>query len=141
MIFKVTVRNLIAHKVRLALTALAVILGVAFVAGTLVFTDTMGRRFDALFARTGKGVAVQVRAKKVVESDDGSGTPPVPASLTGAVSGPRGVARAHGEVSGFAALVGTDGKVVGGSGPPQLGIAWDPGDDDYPMKAGRGPAR
>jgi putative ABC transport system permease protein len=140
-IFKVTVRNLVAHKVRLALTALAVILGVAFVAGTLVFTDTMGRQFDELFAKTGKGVAVQVRAKKVIDSDDGSDVPSVPGSLAGTVSGVPGVARVHGEVSGFAALVGKNGKVVGGSGPPQLGIEWDPGDKDHPMKAGRGPVR
>src|SRR3954454_3223279 len=112
MIFKVTVRNLIAHKVRLALTALAVILGVAFVAGTLVFTDTMGRQFDELFAKTGKGVAVQVRAKKVIDSPDGSDSPTVPASLVGAISSVPGVARAHGDVNGFAALVGKDGKVV-----------------------------
>ena len=141
MILKVTLRNLAAHKLRLALTALAVILGVAFVAGTLVFTDTMGRQFDQLFAKTGKGVAVQVRAKKVIDSPDGSDVPSVPASLVGVISGVPGVARAHGEVNGFAALVGKDGKVVGGSGPPQLGVEWDPDDRDFPMKAGRGPAR
>jgi putative ABC transport system permease protein len=140
-ILKVTLRNLVAHKVRLALTALAVILGVAFVAGTLVFTDTMGRQFDDLFAKTGKGVAVQVRAKKVIDSTDGSDTPTVPASLAGTVSRVPGVARVHGEVNGFAALVGRNGKVVGGSGPPQLGIEWDPDNKDYPMKAGRGPTR
>jgi putative ABC transport system permease protein len=140
-IFKITIRNLVAHKVRLALTALAVILGVAFVAGTLVFTDTMGRRFDALFAGTGKGVAVQVRAKKVVEPADGSDTPTVPASLVGPISRVPGVGRVHGEVSEFTALVGENGEVVGGSGPPQLGIDWDPGDEDHPVKAGRGPAR
>ncbi|HEY0537866.1 MAG TPA: hypothetical protein VGD53_05835 [Actinoallomurus sp.] len=78
-----TLRSLAAHKLRLALTALAVILGVAFVAGTLVFTDTMGRRFDDLFAKTGQGVAVKVRAKKVIEGAD---APAVPASLVGTVA-------------------------------------------------------
>jgi putative ABC transport system permease protein len=140
-ILKVTLRNLVAHKVRLALTALAVILGVAFVAGTLVFTDTMGRQFDDLFAKTGKGVAVQVRAKEVIKSDNLGDAPAVPASLLDTVRGVPGVARVHGNVRGFAALVGRDGKVVGGSGPPQLGIAWDQADRDHPMKSGRGPAR
>jgi len=140
-ILKVTLRNLVAHKVRLALTALAVILGVSFVAGTLVFTDTMSRQFDQLFAKSGKGVAVQVRAKKVITSDDASDTPPVPASLVGTVSRVPGVARVHGGVSGFTAIVGRNGKVVGGSGPPQLGTDWDPADRDHPMKAGRGPVR
>ncbi len=141
MILKVTLRNLVAHKLRLALTALAVILGVAFVAGTLVFTDTMSKQFDDLFARTGKGVAVQVRAKKVITSDDQSDAPTVPASLAGVIGQVPGVAQVHGEVSGFTAVIGRDGKVVGGSGPPQIGIAWDPSDHDNPMKAGRGPAQ
>jgi putative ABC transport system permease protein len=141
MIVKVTLRNLVAHKVRLALTALAVVLGVAFVAGTLVFTDTMSRQFDDLFARIGDGVAVQVRAKKVIDSYETADARSVPASLLGTVRGVPGVAGADGEVNGFAAVVGRDGKVVGGSGPPQIGIGWRPGDPDNPMKAGRGPAR
>jgi putative ABC transport system permease protein len=140
-ILKVTLRNLVAHKVRLALTALAVILGVSFVAGTLVFTDTMGRQFDDLFSDTGKSVAVQVRAKKVIDSSDTADAPTVPATLAGTVSRVPGVARVRGEVGGFAALVGRNGKVVGGSGPPQLGTDWDPANHDNPMKAGRGPAR
>jgi putative ABC transport system permease protein len=141
-ILKVTLRNLVAHKVRLALTALAVILGVAFVAGTLVFTDTMGKQFDDLFAKTGKGVAVQVRAKKVVTSDDASAdAPTVPASVLAAVRGVPGVANARGQVDGFTAVVGRDGKVVGGSGPPQIGTDWNPADRDHPVTSGRGPVR
>jgi putative ABC transport system permease protein len=138
MMVKVTLRNLAAHKLRLALTALAVILGVAFVAGTLVFTDTTGRRFDDLFARTGQGVAVKVRAKKVIEGAD---APAVPASLAGTVARVPGVAQAYGTVNGFAAVVGRNGEAVGGSGPPQLGIGWNPADRDHPVTAGRGPAR
>src|SRR3569833_3113558 len=141
MIVKVTLRNLVAHKVRLALTALAVILGVSFVAGTLVFTDTMGRQFDDLFTDTGKSVAVQVRAKKEIDSSDTADAPTVPATLAGTVSRVPGVARVRGEVNGCAALVGRNGKVVGVSGPPQLGTDWDPANHDNPMKAGRGPAR
>ncbi|GAB2816800.1 ABC transporter permease [Actinoallomurus bryophytorum] len=141
MIVKVTLRNLAAHKLRLALTALAVILGVAFVAGTLVFTDTMGKQFDDLFAKTGQDVAVQIRAKQVIKTDDGTDTPTVPASLVDTVSRIPGVARVHGEVNGFAALVGRNGKVVGGSGPPQLGVDWYPADPDDAVKSGRGPVR
>jgi putative ABC transport system permease protein len=141
MMVKITLRNLVAHKVRLALTALAVVLGVAFVAGTLVFTDTMGRQFDDLFSRIGKGVAVQVRAKKVIDSVDTADARTVPASMLRTVRGVPGVARADGEVGGFAAVVGRDGKVMGGSGPPQIGVGWRPDDRDNPMKAGRGPVR
>ena len=80
-VLKTSLRNFFAHKGRMALSAVAVLLSVAFVCGTLVFTDTMGRRFDQLFAATGKGVAVQVRAKKVFSAGDVSETPTVPASL------------------------------------------------------------
>ncbi|GAB3978076.1 FtsX-like permease family protein [Actinoallomurus acanthiterrae] len=143
MILKVTVRNLVAHKLRLALTAFAVVLGVAFVAGTLVFTDTMSRQFDQLFSKTGKGVAVQVRPKKVVDGGDGQNgaeAPTLPASLAATIAKVPGVGRVHGSVGGFAALVGKNGKVVGGSGAPQLGTDWDPDNKDFPLKAGRGPA-
>ena len=51
------------------------------------------------------------------------------------------MAQSYGTVNGFAAVVGRNGEVVGGSGPPQLGIGWNPADRDYPVTAGRGPAR
>ena len=77
MMGKVTLRNLAAHKIRLVLTAVAVILGVAFVAGTLIFTDSMNKQFDDLFSRVGKNVAVDVRAKKAL-GGDGNGQAPQP---------------------------------------------------------------
>jgi hypothetical protein len=48
--WRVTFRGLVYHKVRYALTTIAVLLGVAFIAGTLVLTDTIGHTFDGLFA-------------------------------------------------------------------------------------------
>ena len=49
---RITLRNLRAHKLRLLLSGLAVVLGVAFVAGTYVFTDTLSKTFDDLFTST-----------------------------------------------------------------------------------------
>ncbi|MGI5329257.1 ABC transporter permease [Actinomadura nitritigenes] len=141
MMGKVTRRNLAAHKIRLVLTAVAVILGVAFVAGTLIFTDTMNKRFDDLFSRVGKNVAVDVRAKKVVGGeDDGRAAQPVPASVLTALKGVDGVKDPQGNVSGYAAVVGRDGKIVGsgGQGPPQLGTNWN-ADGSFDLKAGRVP--
>jgi putative ABC transport system permease protein len=139
MITKVTLRNLAAHKLRLALTAIAVILGVAFVAGTLIFTDTMSRQFDDIFAKVGKGVAVDVRAKQVVAGDDEqTAAQPVPASVLAAVRGVAGVRDPVGHVFGYAAVIGRDGKVVGTQGPPQMGVNWVAG-GDYQMKSGRSP--
>ena len=62
--WKVTFKGLFAKKFRLALTSLAVVLGVAFMAGTFVLTDTLGNVFDDLFANTTKGVDAVVRATK-----------------------------------------------------------------------------
>ncbi|WP_327109885.1 FtsX-like permease family protein [Nocardia sp. NBC_01730] len=61
---KVALRNLAAHKVRLALTLLSVVLGTAFIAGSFVFTDTLQRTFDGIFANQAKGVDVRVGPKE-----------------------------------------------------------------------------
>src|SRR2546430_2830150 len=58
--WKATLKGLLAHKLRLGLTALAIVLGVGFVSGTYLLTDTMNRAFQNLFATIDKGVAVQV---------------------------------------------------------------------------------
>ncbi|HEX4729160.1 MAG TPA: hypothetical protein VH298_15250, partial [Jatrophihabitans sp.] len=68
---RVSLRNLAAHKVRLALTVLSVVLGTAFVTGSFVFTDTLGHTFHGLFANVAKGVDVQVTGA----DDRGSGVP------------------------------------------------------------------
>ncbi|MCP2342624.1 putative ABC transport system permease protein [Actinomadura rupiterrae] len=136
-----TLRNLAAHKIRLVLTAVAVILGVAFVAGTLVFTDTMNKRFDDLFNRIGTNVAVDVRSVKVVDSgNDGEARPPVPQAVLAKLRTVDGVKDPVGTVDGYAALVGRNGKVVGSAqnGPPQLGTNWT-GDGIARLATGRAP--
>ncbi|MBD0324555.1 MAG: ABC transporter permease, partial [Aldersonia sp.] len=57
---KVSLRNLAAHKLRLILTLLSVVLGTAFVAGSFVFTDTLQRTFDGIFDEVARGVDVRV---------------------------------------------------------------------------------
>ena len=140
MMAKVTLRNLAAHKLRLGLTAFAVVLGVAFVAGTLIFTDTMSRQFDDIFAKVGKGVAVDVRAKQVVDGggDESAAQPAVPASLLTPLGQIDGVRPPVGHVFGYAAIIGRDGEVVATQGPPQMGVNWVPG-GDYEMTRGRAP--
>ena len=60
--WEVTRKGLLAHKFRLLLTSISIVLGVAFVAGTLVFTDTIGSVFDHLFQQTTHGTDAVVRA-------------------------------------------------------------------------------
>ncbi|RFU85658.1 hypothetical protein DY218_16330 [Streptomyces triticagri] len=91
---KATLRSFFAHKGRLLLSALAVVLSVAFVAGSLIFSDTVTRTFDRLFASTSADVTVG--PKEGVGSALPSGaTPTVPASLAERVKGVDGVAKAE----------------------------------------------
>jgi putative ABC transport system permease protein len=62
-VLKLALRGLLARKLRSALTGFAVVIGVAFVAGTFVFTDTIDESFKDLFERVSKGVDVNVTAK------------------------------------------------------------------------------
>jgi len=126
--WKVTLTGLLAKKFRLVLTSLAVVLGVAFMAGTLVLTDTLGTVFDDLFGNATKGVDAVVRAPKPYEESDQSGAstrPPVPASLAATVQAVNGVDRAQGTVTGFALVEGKDGETIQNQAPT-LGTSWYP---------------
>ena len=68
---KVTVKSLLAHKFRLAATALAVMLGVAFMAGTLVLTDTISRTFDELFGDVFQDTDAVVRREAAFSGTQG----------------------------------------------------------------------
>src|SRR5215204_1422865 len=93
-----TLRGLSAHKLRLALTALAVVLGVAFVAGTYVLTDTINETFTDLFEQTTKGVDVAVRTKTTFNSQGNEQRAPMPAAVLDTVKRVDGVKAAEGSV-------------------------------------------
>jgi len=126
--WKVTRKGLAAHKVRFLLTALAVLISVAFMAGTSVLTGTIQQTFDDLFANIYRGTDAVVRSPQVLESDFGTGQRPnVPASLVDVVRRARTVDAAEGNVSGpYAQVVDKHGKAIGGNGPPTFGLGWDP---------------
>ena len=65
---RVTIKGLLAHKLRFALTALAVILGVSFMSGTMILTDTISRTFDNLFADVNRGTDAYVRSAQSLSS-------------------------------------------------------------------------
>ena len=130
--FKLTLKELFGKKLRLITTALAVMLGVAFMAGTLVLTDTIGKTFDGLFTEAYSGTDAYVRGEKVLDSS--TETPPVEASMVDTVAAVDGVKHAVGTVSGYAQLVDHKGKALGnaGAGAPTLGDAWiDDADLNY----------
>src|SRR5947199_10507274 len=97
---RATLRSLLARKLRLVLSGIAVILGVAFVSGTFVLTDSMGRVFDNLFATVSQGTAVNVRGVSGLGNDSGdsSGNEPVPQAVLDAVKKVDGVKEAVGQV-------------------------------------------
>ena len=105
---KIVLQSLLARKRRLVTTALAVIIGVAFTAGTLMLTDSMGKTFNDLSAGVYKGTDAVVRAKAVFNGGMGGGgqRPLVDGSLVPALSRVPGVAAAQGTVRGYAQLIG-----------------------------------
>ena len=140
---RATFKSLLARKLRLVLSGLAVVLGVMFVSGAFVLTDTLGRSFDAVFSTAYSQTDVGVTAKAKVEVDEFEGEEaavPFPASTVDKVAAVPGVARATGTVSTDGArLIGDDGKVVTSFGPPQLGESWNPDDGLIQLREGRGP--
>ena len=124
---KATWRSVFAHKLRLFLSAFAVILGVAFVAGSYIFTDTLDRAFTGLTSGAVGDVIVQPGSSDGDEGGGGGpvaqGTRTVPASLVEELAAVPGAARADGRVSNFGTfVVGKDGKLIGGQGPPGIAV-------------------
>jgi putative ABC transport system permease protein len=119
-----TLKGLLAHKLRLAATALAIVLGVGFVAGTYVLTDTITATFDQLFKQVTEGVDVAVRSQETFGGvQTGQTRDPMPASLLDKVKAVDGVKEAEGNVTGFAQFIGKDGKPVTPGGAPTLGVS------------------
>ena len=114
--FRTTLKNLAARKLRLVTTSLAVLLGVAFMAGTLVLTDTIGASFDRLFASANAGTDVQVRHEAAFEDKEmGAQRARVDLSLADRLAKVDGVATAEGYTLTYAQVVGRDGKPDAGA--------------------------
>jgi putative ABC transport system permease protein len=126
---KATLKGLMAHKLRLALTALAIVLGVGFVAGTYVLTDTITGTFDNIFGTVTAGTDVTVRTKSDFEQQGGpSLRDPLPASLATQIQGVDGVKVVQGSVQGYAQFIGKDGKPVT-TQAPTFGQSFGPTSD------------
>jgi putative ABC transport system permease protein len=129
-VWRATWKSLLAKKLRLVLTALSIVLGVGFVAGTFVLTDTMNAAFDELFTQTATTSDLVVRSENAFENTlGGSGAAerePLDAALLETVQAIPGVEVAVGDVSGLGSVVDpATGEVIGGMGPPTLVISWN----------------
>ncbi|GAA4804751.1 ABC transporter permease [Streptomyces ziwulingensis] len=138
--FRTALRNVFAHKARLLMTVLAVLLGVAFVSGTLVFTNTISGAYQRSSAKGFDQVDVAVQPKYREARGDKVGEE---AELTDALleksAQVPGAASAIGVVRGFTALAGKDGKLVGEGFGSQGGNYWGTADPRYPLTDGRAP--
>ena len=120
---KTALKTVFAHKLRLTLTALSIVLGVAFIAGTFIFTDTIDRTFSDLFDDVFAGQDVIVQGES--EIDVGfSGPPPIEESILASVQAVPGVEAAEGSVGGFAVIYDKDGEAIVPTGPPTIGGSW-----------------
>jgi len=141
----VSLRSLLSHKLRLALTTIAVILGVSFVAGTFILTDTINATFTSIFNAANAGVAVTVHGRPIAGDTGGIGggqNHPVPTSLLSTVRSVPGVKNAVGNIfRPGATLIGNNGKPIGGNGPPTFGANWiaDSAISPYHLRSGTPP--
>ncbi len=124
--WRVTIKGLLAHKLRLALTALSIVLGVTFIAGTFVLTDTLHNTFDTLFGNIYQNIDFQVRGVAQFGSGGTATRNPIPESLLAKVQAVPGVEAADGSVTGYAQYIAPDGKAISTGGAPTLGLSFDP---------------
>ncbi|HEX2274579.1 MAG TPA: ABC transporter permease [Acidimicrobiales bacterium] len=143
---RITLKTVLAARRRLLGTALAVFLGVAFLSGTLALSDTLRANFDELFADASAGTDVVVRSATEISvaGDRGPDTRQrglVDASLVERLWGVEGVEVAEASIEGYGQLLGSDGKAVGGNGPPRVAGTWitDPELNPYRLVEGRPP--
>jgi putative ABC transport system permease protein len=140
-VFTMTLKELAARKRRLFSTAMAVFLGVAFMAGTLVFTDTIGATFDSVLADANEGVDAYVRTPSPIDLGYGEPGPRLDASLLDTVTSVDGVDEAAKVINGYAQVVGPDGQPVGDLAKhPAFATNWVSVDDLNPYKLSSGTA-
>ncbi len=131
---KFAIRGLLSRKLRTALTAIAIVLGVAMISGTYVLTDSIDQAFDRIFTDIRKGSSAVITGRSAFDLSDGSGVtdPTLEESLLGEVRELPSVAQAEGSVDSDATqLIGDDGKAVVSGGAPNLGFSISDGESDF----------
>src|SRR3712207_8382464 len=134
----VALKGLLRRKVRALLTALAVVIGVTMVSGTLVLTDTIQKGFDGIFTASYEQTDAVIAGQEIVKGSQ-SGAATVPESLLAQVRALPEVAAAGGTISPLASnkaeIFDRDGKPVGSAGAPQFGLGNDASQPQFsPLK-------
>ncbi len=124
---KVALKGLLGRKLRSALTAMAIVLGVAMISGTYVLTDTINGSFDSLYKQIYKGTDAFVAARTPLKANQNSLPPSIPESLLAQVRATKDVLVADGGVQSFpVSIIGKNGKVIANGGAPNLGFSVNP---------------
>jgi putative ABC transport system permease protein len=126
---RVALKGLLGRKLRVVLTAIAIVVGVAMVSGTFILTDTIKAAFSSVFTQAYKNADAVITGKSAIGNDNNnnnSTVPSVPASLLTRVERLPGVAAASGAISDSAQLVGHNGKVISRGGAPGLAFSYVP---------------
>ena len=127
-------KGLLGRKLRTALTAIAIVLGVTMVSGTYVLTDSIDQAFDSIFTDVREGSNVVISGRSAFDLSDGSGAtaPTFGESVLQDVREVDGVQAAEGSVdSESAQLIGDDGKAIVYGGAPNLGFSIANGESQF----------
>lgn len=122
MIARVTVRGLLARRARIVLTVLSIVIGVSFVSGAFIVTDSFRRAFDQLFAQLDRGIDLRVRGATAFGA--GGGGSPVPADLAERIRALPGVVAVEPSLDEPASVLDAEGEPLRPRGGPALGVAW-----------------
>ncbi len=123
---RVALSGLLGRKLRTALTALAIVLGVAMVSGTLVLTDSIDKAFNFIYTDVRQGSDAVISGKSAIgdlQNGQGSFAPTIASSLLEKVRSLPDVQDAEGSVSGEAQLIDQKGKAIVFGGAPNLGFS------------------
>jgi putative ABC transport system permease protein len=138
--FRTALRNVLAHKARLLMTVLAVMLGVAFVSGTLVFTNTISDAYQKSSAKGFDQVDVSMTADyEEAEGDRVGKLHELNQAVLDKSERVPGAASAIGVVQNFTAIADKDGKLIGEGFQSQGGNYWGTKDPRYPLVSGHAP--
>jgi putative ABC transport system permease protein len=129
----VALKGLLGRKLRAALTAVAIVLGVAMISGTYVLTDTIKAAFNTVFTQVYQNTDASITGKSAIggNANNGVSVPSLPASLLTKVRALPGVALAEGGIADQAQLVGHDNKVISRGGAPSLAFSVNPAGNQH----------
>jgi putative ABC transport system permease protein len=140
----VALKGLVTRRLRAALTALAIVLGVAMVSGSFVLTDTISKAFDTIFASSYSHTDAVVSGRNLVDYSNG-GNATVSQALLERIRRMPDVEAASGALidlngdSTHATLIGRDGKAIQSNGNPTFGFGIEPSQSRFnPLKLKEG---